>query len=143
MTLGRHGKDDYMRVYCCTDDLYCNATSMHVCACMPTTHPCNGTIRTATPPRTVPQTTPTHTHPPTHTLYVLTSTQAHSHPHTHKHLDLVQHVSCVVHNDEEWFRLFDGRALEVAVLLVLLLELEEETVVVSAWEAGIRREEER
>ena len=45
-----------------------------------------------------------------------------------------------MHNDEEWFRLFDGRALEVAVLLVLLLELEEETVVVSTWEAGIRRE---
>ena len=34
----------------------------------------------------------------------------------------------------------------MAVLLVLLLELEEETVVVSTWEAGIRRrgrEEER
>ena len=48
-----------------------------------------------------------------------------------------------MHNDEEWFRLFDGRALEVAVLLVLLLELEEETVVVSTWEAGIVREEGR
>ena len=31
----------------------------------------------------------------------------------------------------------------MAVLLVLLLELEEETVVVSTWEAGIRREEGR
>ena len=34
MISGRHGKDDYMRVYCCTDDLYCDATSVHVCACM-------------------------------------------------------------------------------------------------------------
>ena len=31
----------------------------------------------------------------------------------------------------------------MAVLLVLLLELEEETVVVSTWEAGIGREEGR
>ena len=143
MTSGRHGKNDYMCVYCCTDDLYCDATSVHVCR-----RPTLVTVQYVqphlhAPPHKPPPRTPihpnahphirTHIHPSTLTPSTLTYT------HTHTHLDLVQHVSCVVHNDEEWFRLFDGRALEVAVLLVLLPKFEEEIVVISTWEAGIGR----
>ena len=50
-------------------------------------------------------------------------------------------------NDEERLRLFDRKTLEVAVLLVLLLKLEEEAIVVGSREArgretrGRRQEE--
>ena len=132
MTSGRHGEDDYVCV-CIVARIICNVMPlvfMCVHACQ---RPTLVTAQYAQPH--------THAHPHAHPhirthIHPSTSTQAH----THTHLDLLQHVSCVVHNDEEWFQLFDGRTLVVAVLLVLLLELEEETVVVSTWEAGIRRE---
>ena len=90
--MGRHGKDDYMCVYCCTDDLNCDATSVPVCACMPTTHPCNGTIHTATPPRTLPQTTPIHTHPHIRTYAGIGREEGREEGSLHKYICMYMHL---------------------------------------------------